>query len=124
MTRLRGFTLLEVLIALAIIAIGFAALFRASIASIHEARLLKEKTIKHWVAMQGISMIQLGLVALPSTTPATEKTVMLNQTWYWRTTVQPTAIPAVDLLKVTVSLNPEGPFTDPLYAFRYLPHDS
>ncbi len=115
----KGFTLIEVLLALAVIAIGLGALLRASVITIQTTQLLKEKSIKHWVAMQGIAMIQLGLLELPNHVPANEKTIMLNQTWYWRAISHPTPIPHVDRINVSVSSRPTGPFTDTLHAFRY-----
>jgi general secretion pathway protein I len=120
----KGFTLIEVLLALAIIAIGLGALFRASLVTIQTTRVLKEKSLKHWVAMQGVSMIQLGLLELPDNVMATEKTVMLNQTWYWRAITHPTPIPFVNSIEISVSTHASGPFTDTLTAFRYLPHEA
>lgn len=117
-----GFTLLEVLLALAIIAIGFGALFKATLQSIQETQTIKESTLKHWIAMQGVSMIQTGLLELPPGLPNTQKTIMFNQTWYWRAVLQPTGVNSVDRIEITVSLKPTGPFNHPLYAFRYYPH--
>jgi general secretion pathway protein I len=117
-----GFTLLEVLVALAIIAIGFGALFKATLQSIQETQTIKEITLKHWIAMQGVSMIQTGLLELPPGLPSTQKTIMFNQTWYWRAVFQPTGVNSVDRIEIMVSLKPAGPFNHPLYAFRYHPH--
>lgn len=118
----KGFTLLEVLIALAIIAIGFGALFKATLESVRKTQMIKEITLKHWVAMQGVAMIQTGLLELPPGLARTQKTEMFNQTWYWRVAFQPTTVEEVDRIEITVSLKPSGPFTHPLYAFRYRPH--
>ncbi len=122
--RHTGFTLLEVLLALTIIAIAFTALSQSMISSILQTQRLKEKTIKHWVAMQGMSMIQLGAIELSSQQPATKKTKMFHHTWYWQITHQRTPTKSVELVTIKVAAHPTGPFTDPLYAFYYPPHVS
>ena len=117
-----GFTLLEVLLALAIVAIAFTALYQSIISSILQTQRLKEKTIKHWVAMQGVAMIQLGAIELSPQPAITKKTVMFHHAWYWQINHQPTPIKSVELITIKVGAHQTGPFTDPLYAFYYPPH--
>ena len=71
------------------------------------------------VAAQGIAMIQLGLIKSQNNQVISEVTTLFNQRWYWRATLKATPIPKVEAITVTVSKNPEGPFGDPLLAYRY-----
>ncbi|WP_188883546.1 type II secretion system minor pseudopilin GspI, partial [Alicyclobacillus cellulosilyticus] len=80
----NGFTLIEVLLALAVLAIALTALLKATSQDVNYTQRIKERTISHWVAMQGVSAIQLGLITIPAGQPITEVTSMLNQNWYWR----------------------------------------
>ncbi|RUR08279.1 GspI family T2SS minor pseudopilin variant LspI [Legionella sp. km772] len=117
----KGFTLIEVLLALAIIAIALTAILKATAQNIENTQRIKEKTISHWVAMQGVSMIQLKLVQVSTTQESTQVTTMLNQKWYWRVKVAETPIKKMQQLTISVSQKPAGPFSEELIAFRYLP---
>lgn len=119
--RAQGFTLIEVLLALAVIAIALTALLKATAQDIAHTERIKEKSISHWVAMQGVAAIQLGLVSVPSNQEITEVTTMLGQRWYWRAKITATPIKTTQQITITVSDKPTGPFADPLIAFRYMP---
>jgi len=121
--RLHGFTLIEVLIALAIISIGLSALMKATITSTRLTQILKEKIISHIVAMDGVAMIQLGLLDPAGGMVITKKTKMLNQYWYWRPEVTATTIQDLDLIQIKVSVKTTGPYKNSLYAFWYHPND-
>lgn len=116
-----GFTLIEVLLALAVIAIALTALLKATSQNIDNTRRIKEKTISHWIAMQGVSMIQLNLIQVNSSQESTQLTSMLNQKWYWRAKVSVTPIKPVQKITIYVSQKQEGPFREELTAFRYMP---
>ena len=80
----KGFTLIEVLLALAIIAISLTALLKATSEDISITDRIKNKSISHWVAMQGVAAVQLGLIKIHLNQEATEVTTLLGQKWYWR----------------------------------------
>jgi len=56
----RGFTLLEVLIALAVLAIGMIAVIGTAGTSTRTAAELKEETFAHWVAMNELASLRLS----------------------------------------------------------------
>ncbi len=118
--KAAGFTLIEVLLALAIIAIAFTALLKATSQDIAATEHIKDKTISHWVASHGVALIQLGLVNPPNLQEITEVTTLFNQRWYWRAKITPTSIKSVQTITITVSKQQDGPFTDPLIAYRYV----
>lgn len=115
-----GFTLVEVLLALAVIAISLTAILKATAQNIQTTQRIKEKTISHWVAMQGVSMIQLNLVSINPSQESTQVTTLLNQKWYWRAHVSATPIKQMQRLTISVSQAQSGPFREELTAFRYL----
>lgn len=118
---LSGFTLIEVLLALTVIAIALTALLKATAQNIDNTHRIKEKTISHWVAMQGIAMIQLNLLHTTQSQESTQATTMLGQKWYWRAKISSTPIKRMQQIAISVSPKQAGPFREELIAFRYLP---
>lgn len=117
----KGFTLIEVLLALAIIAIALTALLKATAQNIQNTERIKDKTIGHLVAMQGASMVQLKLIQISTAMDSTQVTTMLNQKWYWRVNSSATPIKNMQQLTISVSQKQAGPFSVELIAFRYAP---
>lgn len=116
--RQMGFTLVEVLLALSIIAIALTALLKSTSQSIENTQRIKDKSISHWVAMQAVTMIQLKLVQLNPSQESTQTTTLANQKWYWRAKISSTPIKNVQQLTITLSLSPTGPFREELIAYR------
>jgi general secretion pathway protein I len=118
--KYTGFTLIEVLLALSVMAIALTALLKVTGQNITNTQRIKEKTISHWIAMQGVSMIQLNLVTLNPSQDSTQVTTMLNQKWYWRAKVSNTPIKKMQQITISMSQQQSGPFSEELIAFRYL----
>lgn len=64
--KLRGFTLIEVLVALAVVAIALAATLRAAATSADNSLALRDRTLARWVAENELARIRLQ-PTLPST---------------------------------------------------------
>lgn len=75
-----GFTLLEVLVALAIIAFALAATIRLTGQAAANTATLKEKTLAQWVAQNLVTEMRLGLINARKKKGETE---MADETWYW-----------------------------------------
>lgn len=116
-----GFTLIEVLLALAIIAIALTALLKTTATNIADTQRVKQKMVSHWVAMQGITMIQSGLLPMITNRQVSQVTTLLGQKWYWRAIVTPSLIPNVQQISIVVSARNTGPFGSQHIGFRYAP---
>lgn len=79
----RGFTLLEVLVALTVIAVALGALVKASSSETASTAYLKEKTIAHFVAMNAMNRLLLEK-EWPSVGKSTDSTEMAKHEWYWQ----------------------------------------
>lgn len=88
--RAAGFTLLEVLVALAIIAITMAAALSTSGSQASNATYLKEKTIADWVALNEMTQFQLA-EKITETGTTHGDAQMAGITWYWTRTITPLA---------------------------------
>ena len=60
MSRCRGFTLLEILVALAILAIGLAAATRAGMSATDTAAALEQRQLASWVAENQLALLRAG----------------------------------------------------------------
>jgi general secretion pathway protein I len=88
--RTTGFTLVEVLVALAIIAISMAAALSTSGSQARSASYLKQKTIANWVALNEMTQFQLAHnITVTGKTDGDSK--MAGVTWYWTRKVTPLA---------------------------------
>ncbi len=61
----RGFTLIEVLVALAIVAIGMAAVMGALTSSANTISYLRDKTFAQWVALNQIANLRVVATQVP-----------------------------------------------------------
>lgn len=116
-----GFTLIEVLLALAVIAIALTALLQATAQNIQNTQRIKEKTMSHWIGMQGITMIQMNLIQVTPGQESTQLTTFINQNWYWKAKINPTPIKNMQEISISVSRKQSGPFEKELFAYRYAP---
>jgi len=82
-----GFTLIEVLVSVAIIAIALGAMVQAAGASASRAGSMRDITVSQWVASNQLAQMQLSS-SFPDTGTKSGKTEMLDITWYWKTIVQ------------------------------------
>lgn len=99
----RGFTLIEALVAMAILAIASAGLIRATEAHIDLIRGVQTRVIGQWVAEN--RLIELGLANVrPS--GGTERVAMLGRDWDVDVRVAASEDP--DLATVTVAVRPAG----------------
>ncbi|MCW8956589.1 MAG: type II secretion system minor pseudopilin GspI [Gammaproteobacteria bacterium] len=78
----RGFTLVEILVALAIIAIALAALIKASGNHTASVAYLKQKSIAHWVAMNEITELQITK-SWPGKGEKKGSAEMAGHEWFW-----------------------------------------
>ena len=104
-TNTQGFTLIEVLVALAIIAIALMALVKASSYDVKDADHLKQKNIAAWVAMNVNTQLQIGKLVMQSHQGSQH---MLRQTWFWTILRTKTPDPKVDKLTISVSNTADG----------------
>lgn len=99
--RITGFTLIEVMVALTIIAISLGALLNTSGAQANSASYLKQKTLAHWVAVNELTQMRIDK-EFPDLGDKKGSTSMANHDWYWIRTTKKTE--DKDALEVTYTL--------------------
>lgn len=97
--RQSGFTLLEVLVAMTILAVGVTALVSAAGASAWRAEFLRSRELGRWVAANKLTELQV-LPAWPEVGTRNTEVELAGRTWYVRTITQRVDDP--DLRRVDV----------------------
>jgi general secretion pathway protein I len=100
----HGFTLIEVLAALAIIALGLLAAIEAVTQTVGNATYLREKTIAHWVAMNQVTATRLANTA-PTAGDSEGDVEMAGTTWHWRMKIVATEVDT--MLRMDVNVAPK-----------------
>lgn len=104
----RGFTLIEVLVALVIVAVGMSALMGALSSSAKTVVYMQDKTFAEWVALNQIATVRLKLIQsqLPPTGNTNGDIEFANQTWHWRQEVVDSQVPGIR--RIDVKVRPKG----------------
>lgn len=97
----KGFTLLEILMALVFIALPMAAIIQTTGNYSYDAGYLKEKTIAHWVAMNKLTEIQVTK-QWPETGSSNGEALMVGEVWKWEYTVNGTPEPSMRRIDINV----------------------
>lgn len=97
----EGFTLIEALVALTILAIASAGLIRATEAHVDQVRGLQTRTIAQWVAENHLIELQLDPAGLVDRTDRVE---MLGRAWDVSVRAGPSEDPDLSTVTVAVSL--------------------
>ncbi|WP_405118481.1 type II secretion system minor pseudopilin GspI [Pseudomonas leptonychotis] len=107
MKRSAGFTLLEVLVALAIFAMVAASVLTATARSLQTAARLEDKTLAMWIADNRLTELQLA----PSPVADGREQGELDfagRRWQWQSEVQATSEPDMRRVTLWVALSEPG----------------
>jgi len=105
----RGFTLLEVLIALAIVAMSVGALLGTVTSSASNVIYLKDKTLAEWVALNRLTEVRIDK-DMPSKGARSGNSVMGGQRWEWKEEV--IELPIKGMFRIEVRAHPTGELVD------------
>lgn len=102
MHKPRGFTLVEVMVALAIIALSLTAVAAKMGRMIDTSNAMRERTYASWIAQNKIAEMRLANV-IPEVTATSGEVEYANQTWRWRAVVSESGIENLYRVDVEIS---------------------
>ncbi|MGC4111378.1 MAG: type II secretion system minor pseudopilin GspI [Nocardioides sp.] len=105
----RGFTLLEVLIALAIVALAVGALLGSVTSSASNVIYLKDKTLAEWVALNRLTEVRIAQ-QMPDKGKRTGNAEMAGQKWQWEEEV--IELPVKGMFRVEIRARATGENAD------------
>lgn len=97
-----GFTLLEVMVALAIVSLALATVSISINQMAGNANTLRERTYASWIAQNKISEIRLS-GEVPEVAATSGELDFANSTWAWRAVVSATDVENLRRVDVTIS---------------------
>jgi general secretion pathway protein I len=103
----KGFTLLEILVALAFLSIALVAGLKTSGTAVRNATGLKERTLAHWVTANRAAELELDSNWLPLGT-SHGKVLMADHLWYWTVLAEKTPDPDIRQAEVSAALAENG----------------
>jgi len=101
---IQGFTLLEVMVALAIVSVGILGVSRAMSGHVGSLTGLEQRMYGTWVAANRLEMLRIGRVP-PVSGENHGSEEMAGTTWYYREVIRETADPALYRVDVRVYLD-------------------
>lgn len=99
----RGFTLIEVLVALAVVTLGMAALLGTLNSAAGTAGYLQDKTLAEWIALNQVATVRLSGQG-PSKGGSEGEVDYADRKWKWTQTIDDMPIPGV--LSIVVKVRP------------------
>ncbi len=100
--RFRAFTLVEVMVALAIIALSLTAVSAKMGRMIDTSNSMRERTYASWIAQNKITELRLANV-LPEVSATSGEVEYANTTWRWRAVISGSGIENLFRVDVAVS---------------------
>ena len=101
LNKQKAFTLVEVMVALAVIALGLAAVIKTVTSTTNNTIYLRDKTLAYWVAQNQISEIEVNTAA-PKNGFTDGQETLAGLTWHWTRKVEGTEDPDTSRVEVTV----------------------
>jgi general secretion pathway protein I len=101
--RPAGFTLIEVLVALAVVAIALAAVQRTTVQAVTNTRSMEIATFAHWVATDRLTQLRVES-EWPSVGERRGTLRLAEREWTWERTVSGTDDPRLRRVEISVRL--------------------
>lgn len=100
----RGFTLIEVIVALVVISLGMLGVIQVVSQTASNSGYLRDKTIAHWIAMNRLTEVRLQKAA-PAVNKSSDEVEMAGRHWKWTMNVTQSGVDSIR--RIDISVRPE-----------------
>ena len=100
-TESRGFTLIEVVVAMAILGIGMLAVFKTIGDTVHNVDELRDRSFAEWIADNRLTEIRIS-GEMPSVDETAGEVEFAGRQWHWLTKVSQTQVQGLRRVDVSV----------------------
>jgi general secretion pathway protein I len=97
----RGFTLIEVVVALIVVSLGMLAVIETVGSTAANSGYLRDRTVAHWVAMNKLTEVRL-LPNAPAVDKSSDEVEMVGRKWRWTMEVKQTQIESIRRMDIRV----------------------
>jgi general secretion pathway protein I len=97
----RGFTLIEVVVALIVVSLGMLAVIETVGGTARNSSYLRDKTIAHWVAMNKLTEVRV-LPNAPAVDKTSDEVEMAGRDWRWTMEVKQTPVESIRRIDISV----------------------
>ena len=99
----RGFTLIEVLVALIVVSLGMLAVIQTVGQTANNSTYMRDKTVAHWIAMNQLTEVRLQPNA-PPIDKSSDEVEMAGRDWRWTMEVKQTPVETIRRIDIRVRL--------------------
>ena len=110
MIRQKGFTLIEVMVALVVLSIGLGALMVASSENIRTYQKIQDRMLESWVSTQAVHLLELKMIPTILTQPYYAVTTINHRRCYWKMEARPTKFPSLYRIEISTKMRENGPY--------------
>jgi len=109
MKKELGFTLLEIIVALFIVAIGIAAISKATGSTISTAQRVENRLMANWISSNQLTELRLSRI-WPSANETDREVDYAGRTWHVKQKISTT--PDTDILRVDIQIFADSEFSN------------
>ena len=103
MKKVKGFTLLEIMIALAIFAIASASLIKNATQTIRQTTIIQDRTIAYWIAENELNQLR-SVTRGEFPTPGSDRSDVVMANRDWEIVLDVKATENIDMRRITVNV--------------------
>jgi|LauGreDrversion4_2_1035121.scaffolds.fasta_scaffold22983_4 prepilin-type N-terminal cleavage/methylation domain-containing protein len=108
--RQKGFSLIEVMVALLVLSIGLGALLVATTENTRIYQKLQQRFIQNWVELQASNLLKMKMIDVSVGHPYHAVTQIKGIPCYWKVELQNTSIADTYVANISTRMKPYGPW--------------